>query len=340
MGMQVPTGVGCFTGRSSVPDQVTGTCLEKSRSRLQSYLDYYIFPGEGNCQSIQDLLAKPLVAPSKSSPKAAIQSVSFKYQIDWLVDQPSPGAHTDQVNDVKVTLKDGLPANLCSTSISVLQQIGSCSLALTTGNALSSGFEICQNRMISVPLLWGLMRSINLEAPSAIDFVRDCPTKNTTYFIRKSKHQNESSTTYGFKESANLQKFASLSELQQRKNIALNIPASCIITGGTGSLGSLVANLLTNTSMIDDVRLAGRSGKVKSSVSLSILNSSKLVVLHMADFSVSEDSKIAEEKDLLRPFVHVIHAGGALQDGLIQTQSYEKIHNPLFADHHSDVSLP
>eukprot|EP00889_Picochlorum_renovo_P002073 jgi/Picre1/29103/NNA_004496.t1 len=171
MGMQVPTGVGCFTGRSSVPDQVTGTCLEKSRSRLQSYLDYYIFPGEGNCQSIQDLLAKPLVAPSKSSPKPAIQSVSFKYQIDWLVDQPSPGAHTDQVNDVKVTLKDGLPANLCSTSISVLQQIGSCSLALTTGNALSSGFEICQNRMISVPLLWGLMRSINLEAPSAIDFV-------------------------------------------------------------------------------------------------------------------------------------------------------------------------
>eukprot|EP00889_Picochlorum_renovo_P002072 jgi/Picre1/29102/NNA_004495.t1 len=77
--------------------------------------------------------------------------------------------------------------------------------------------------------------------------------------------------------------------------------------------------------MIDDVRLAGRSGKVKSSVSLSILNSSKLVVLHMADFSVSEDSKIAEEKDLLRPFVHVIHAGGALQDGLIQTQSHEKI---------------
>ena len=353
--LKVPTGVGAVVipGASSTVG-LFGSSLEVKRTGSASELNYNVHSLDGAAAcSVAGLLSKPLggAAQSKTAAAAAVaeEDITVQYVATWLATRPEKslvfGTESSDVNTVLPALQLASSTDAaitCCAATSFLQSVVADSapnnLHLSTGSVLEGGraapSPLQKYKNVGAALLWGMMRSVPQEMPfirtSAIDsdnFQADAsPSKSSsssTFLIGKS-----SGDAYGAASCSRIRVQSVLqrshtSKHSMRSNKSTMSIGNVVITGGTGSLGSLTANWLGfATTASFSMILVGRSGRVADGASSQIaalLSADEVCVhLEMGDASSEEDSSRLFLKH--GRVAAVLHSGGVLADNTLAKQ--------------------
>lgn len=108
---------------------------------------------------------------------------------------------------------------------------------------------------------------------------------------------------------------------------ASNVPSlaarSAIVTGGLGDIGSLVALLVSVSSPDAHLHLISRTGRSVKPLPAALLHASRLVSIVRCDASTRDEvaALAAHARRSAHPLGAVLHAGGALRDGLLPKQA-------------------
>ncbi|MFF9352798.1 SDR family NAD(P)-dependent oxidoreductase, partial [Streptomyces sp. NPDC014734] len=109
----------------------------------------------------------------------------------------------------------------------------------------------------------------------------------------------------------------------------LGADGTVLITGGTGTLGSLLARHVVTTHGVSDLLLAGRRGPEADGASELAAELTELgcrTTIVSCDVAVREDvARLLSRVDPDRPLSAVIHAAGVLDDGTVESLSAERL---------------
>ena len=336
--MRVPTAVGAFRSQRMGKSTLYGTSLEASRTSTETILDYHISPpGIGKVVSVHQMIAKSLLPVAATSAKATatVSREQPSYTIEWVVDAADMRADSllGEVRPpgdlVEFTLSETMPAQqVCAASISLMQNRRGRKLRMASGRGLHGNDMPCGARASSQGLLWGLVRTANLERPGSVSDALDVHSRRKARLILDGGRAagGDASSIYGSITDGNVVKVAKLGPAYvatPAPSISRSSPkGSCIISGGTGSIGSMVACMVRETEAANDLHLMSRSGKVGATNTLtSVLQGEDICCLHMADLASTEDASRAASRVAGSACLHVLHAGGALYDGLMDSQT-------------------
>ena len=289
-----------------------------------------------NACSIDTLEARPL--SSVSSEKAAAAVEDILYGICWAADDTSISA-TASAQEQSVIIDMAASAGaLCSTGIQLLQGGGLSSLStgLQLQTVSAQPFTAAgRGSTTSAGLLWGLLRTAALEHPglpvAALDADPLSKGSNLQHAAFGIHGKQQRGGAYGSAaRSGVLQRSILVPSSQLRMGPSSRLgskPSSnsgrVVITGGTGSLGSIMAVWAEASGSTGGLDLVGRTGKLptgSASLLATLVSTSQLpITLIMADVAASEDSAavFGSEKQLVAT---ILHSGGVLADAVISNQ--------------------
>ena len=365
--LKVPAGIQAMVLPLAVAAQASSssstgyaaTALQVLSSPAASVIDYSLLsPGGVAACSISGLQAKPLTAqpqPAASAEEAAQPASSgMLYQVTWSVQQPAGLASTAlPAGSFSAALGTaaGDAAALCSTGIAAFQAAATeqqNSLALLTAAAQPQLSVLPSNGSSTTSLLWGMLRSVALEQTAAVVSAADVDslaageataTRGTAILQLAAAGALAASDAYGMAARGGLNYSATL--------LPSATPAAAVggkaagqlaaiqaakgrvaVTGGMGSLGSVLASWAEDAELARELVLIGRTGRLAgadSATSLAALlaQSATAITLAMADMASSEGSAsvLAAEAGEQRPLAAMFHSGGVLADATLAKQA-------------------
>ena len=299
--------------------------------------DYALVAAAGpTACSIDTLEARPLSAVS--SEKAAAAAEDILYGICWAAYESAiSGLSSGRPQPVIINTAVSAGA-LCSAGIQLLQGGGLSSLetglqlqTVSTQPFMAAG----RGSTTSAGLLWGLLRTAALEKPglpvTALDVDPLSCGSDSQHAAISIRDMPQRGDAYGSAARSGVLQRATLvptSELRTGlpSRMALKSPSHSgrvVITGGTGSLGSIIAVWAEAAGSAGGLDLIGRTGKLlagSASLLAALVSTSQLPVsLTMADVAASEDSAgvFNSEQQLVST---IMHSGGVLADAVVSNQ--------------------
>jgi hypothetical protein len=354
--LKVPAGVGALLIPAASDDRLySALASQKAQGSAASVIDYRLAaPGSGPACLISGLEARAL----RTQQRAPGASARMLYALGWAAAEALPAASAGQGQKpsllVGATLGGGSnPASVCAAGLEVLcqfagRQRGQLTAKLSTANALGQPFGGLGNlpsssqRPASGSLLWGLLRAAALEnatlQASAVDSdPLDVAGGVGTAALQVLEGQAGSAAdgAYGLAARARVALRATLlpvaavgggprsalgaSSIQP----TVGRQSRIVITGGMGTLGSLVAAWVAGSGLNNNVVLLGRTGRATSAqpalVELQSSASAVATTMLMADAACLEDCTAAFSTSG-SAVAAVFHSGGVLADATMANQ--------------------
>lgn len=346
--LKVPAGVDAISiPAASLGDSLFGRSLEQNKSAAGSEIGYgmQLMDGGTAC-TVARLLAKPLgrSIPSGTAIYSAIEAnqqttePTLDYVIEWFASEPEAIINTENDNDLlSLILDGGAPATTCCCiTTALLQTIASTSSSSTRTNLQVSTPGVLANS-VSTPaglyqksdpaLLWGMLRSVPQEVSTIKASAIDVDTNDTKLLsgarLSISKSLAFLGDAYGTASRSKVMLQSALQRMDLKSPKSKSEASSLlkvghvVITGGTGSLGSLTATWVA--SPVCPLTLVGRSGRTAEDATqlASLLSGSEaLVRIAMGDAAAREDAKCL----LDIPVAAILHSGGVLADATLAKQ--------------------
>lgn len=310
----------------------------------ESHSDTYsklLLQSKGLSSEVPQNVAKPTLAEFSNS----------RYFIEWDASKPIgdlAGKTTEAaaVQRVSVSFGDHLRAvELCNGILSTLQCITSGdikakALSLLTSGALPAIQTPSTTSIASQQsCLWSLWRSVKQEMPnigiSAHDYGINMPKAQQVGANLCIQNEHLSGDAYGATECGKIILQAILQQYRNRYLRDNKRPSyygshgDVAISGGTGSLGSLVGLWWSNNLKNWDICLIGRSGKLGSSSHIFnniLFSTTSEIIIKMSDTGCREDAKnFVSEDGRHVPYSAFVHSGGLLADSIIVNQNPSKV---------------
>jgi 3-oxoacyl-(acyl-carrier-protein) synthase len=347
--LKVPAGVAGIMVPGA-PEALTfqATALERANTAAGSLLDYGLAAaGAAAACSVAGLQAKPLGGRPVSEVKAAAAApetdIQLAYNTSWLADQPADVAAAISAGSFAAALDAAAPAaSLCCGAVGMLQVLASAAanptgLQLQTAEAHTLALAAAPTAgQPAAGLLWGALRSAAQEAPALRAAAEDIEPlaaggHASGAILRTLAAAPAASDAHGRAVRGGLLLHAALQpDLLQRSTVAA-APAArspsagrAVITGGMGSIGSLVALWAVDTQRLAGLTLVGRSGRAAGAAPAlaALLAASEIpVTLVLGDAACQEDSDaLFGASSGAAPATLVIHSGGVLADSTLANQ--------------------
>jgi len=364
--LKVPASVDTvlLPGNTTNSATIFASALEYKKSAAGSELDYcmHLPIGGGAACTVAGLRAKPLIlggsnitanVAAKSADKVSAE-MSLEYVSTWLTVSPEfeKEEETNEARPWAIALdgSNSSAAGTCCTATALLQSIASAGTQTTLQANTAAVLEEClpaprtvaPGHSIKDALLWGMLRSVPQEISSISAYALDIDTSKNAYVTSIPGKANKAggSDAYGHavRSKTELQSVLQRRFVQRKKmsptteaienSVEATVPGHVVITGGTGSLGSLTASWLAARSGSNNSQftLVGRSGRIANNSRQleSILDASSeaCVRLSMADAAVIEDSATLfnSSGSSSSPVTAVLHSGGVLADSTLAKQ--------------------
>jgi hypothetical protein len=360
--LKVPAGIDALVlpglADNSRGAEFAAAARQVQTSPAASVIDYALLASdEAAACTISGLLAKPLHA--QLQPAAATQAVQgaprMLYEIQWTATAPAPLAlSSTPAGALAPVMPAGNAAALCSTSLAAFQaavaeQRNGLSVQTAGAQPQLSVLSLAgqtSSKKASSSLLWGMLRSVALEhtsaAVSAIDadlLAAHAPPPAAVLHLaasaaplRAASHAYGQATRSGLSYSAVLLPSTSPPGSAVRPSGQLAAMKArrghVAVTGGMGSLGSLLAGWLEDARLASALLLIGRTGRQASSggsASLAALlaGSQAAVGLVMADMATAEVSHavLGAAGGATAALAALFHSGGVLADATLAKQT-------------------
>jgi acyl transferase domain-containing protein/NADPH:quinone reductase-like Zn-dependent oxidoreductase/acyl carrier protein len=360
--LKVPAGVDTvlIPGSMKPNSAIFGSALEYKKSAVGSELNYcmHLPTSGGSACTVAGLRAKPLVLGGGTSAVVtaadASAEVSLEYISTWLTVAPEileeEREEAAQAQPWAVSLDNSAStssATTCCTATALLQSIASSRAAISLQANTAAVLEGClpapsavaPGQSVNAALLWGMLRSVPQEVSSITASAKDIDiNKQSAVTGIKAVESGESEGSSGDAYGHAIRSKTELRSVLQRRFVqktktsfgsdlnTLSIEKGhVVITGGTGSLGSLAASWIAAGSTGNSLTLVGRSGRIadKSTQLESVLDASceAYVRLSMGDAAVLEDStSLFSSRSGSLPVTAVLHSGGVLADSTLAKQ--------------------
>ena len=337
--------------------------LQVQSSRDASLIDYSLLAPSGcSACAISGLQAKPLGAQPKAAPATGTEAPAghMLYTVSWAVQQPAaqplpamPGGGATAAIEVGADA-----ATLCSTGIAAFQVAaaehqGGLELLTTSAQPQLTITPATGSAGQGASLLWGMLRSVALEQTSATTTATDADSLAAgrrsgaargaallCIAAAAAVGAAGSSDAYGRAARGGLGFAATLLPCATAPAAALGGSAGQLqaikaahgrvaVTGGMGSLGSVLACWAEDARIASELVLLGRSGRLAGadaapSLLALLARSATAVVLAMADVAGSEGSLAAFGGAAAArgaPLSALFHSGGVLADATLAKQA-------------------
>ena len=356
--LKVPAGIQAVCLPALLPssggDQLAAAALQQSSSPSASVIDYSLLSSAGAAAcSISGLLAKTMAMPQQKPAAAAPVTGGMLYQMVWdakhpAAAMPEPAVHPAGSLVAAMGTDHGATA-LCSVGLSAFQVAvagGQHSMRLLTAAAQP------QLSIVSVPgpagadgkcgsLLWGMLRSVALEHSAAVADAVDADCLSPSPALARENAvlhlaaalpaASLAPDAYGAAVRGRLAYCATL-QLSAAHSIqsAPILAAACgrvVVTGGMGSLGTVLAGWAEQASLAAELVLIGRTGRTAggdaaAGLASLLAKSRTAVTLAMADVASSEGSSYALTPQAgHQALTALFHSGGVLADGTLANQA-------------------
>ena len=365
--LKVPAGIQAMLLPLAVAAQASSsssigynaTALQVLNGPAASVIDYSLLsPGGASACSISGLQAKPLTAqpqPAASVGEAAQPASSgMLYQVTWSVLQPAGQAGTALPAGsfaAALSTAAGDSAALCSTGIAAFQAAATeqqNSMALLTAAAQPQLSVLPSHGSSTASLLWGMLRSVALEQTAAVVSAADvdsltagkaAATSGAALLQLAAAGALAASDAYGMAARGGLSYSATLLPTAAPAAVVGGDAAGQLaaiqaakgrvaVTGGMGSLGSVLASWAEDAELARELVLIGRTGRLAGADSAASLvallgQSATAITLAMADMAGSEGSAsvLAAEAGQQQPLAALFHSGGVLADAILAKQA-------------------
>ena len=358
--LKVPAGIEALLLPSCAPAKSSGTfaaaALQVESSSAASLINYSLLAPAGTSTScIRGLQAKPLTArPQAAAAVAASSSGATRmlYQVGWTVQEPARQlAATTAAGPVAASLGCSWAALLCSTAMAAFQvaaaeQQGALSLLTTGAQPQLAPMLAAGSSSPASALLWGMLRSVALEQTAAAVAAADADNLAPGAAPGPTLHMAPAADSlsslahdaYGWAARSGLGYAAALEPAVDQPaadSVADQLHAiraargTVAVTGGMGSLGTVLALWAEEAQLGPGLVLLGRTGRLAAGEAASglaglLARSLTAVTLEMADVAASEGSMralCAAGAGRTAPLVALFHSGGVLADATLAKQA-------------------
>lgn len=364
--LKVPAGIealllpagstGANSARASkAAHSFAAAALQVRATPALSVIDYSLLaPASTPACRVSGLQAKPVgpAAPVQQQ-AAAAGDVGMLYQVGWVVHQPATH-DSSSAGGFAVALPAGSEAaQLCSTGTAAFQVAmaeGQGSMLLTTTSAQPQLSLVPSAGRSSVPtsgLLWGMLRTFALEQTSAAVAASDAdsfaaaaaslPAGCVVLSPATALPKDTVADAYGRSARGGLSHMATLLPTTSERAAGSASQLAAIqaargrvaVTGGMGSLGSVLACWAEEAELAAELLLLGRSGRLAlggapSSLAALLARSVAASTLAMSDVAGQEGSAAALAADSQGsnlPLAALFHSGGVLADATLAKQA-------------------
>lgn len=321
-----------------------------------SVIDYSLLaPAGAAACSIIGLHAKPLGASVPTAPKhqaATAETSNMLYQVGWVAQGPATDSSLS-VGGFAVAFRAGSEAaQLCSTGVAAFQtaaveQQGAVQLLTSAAQPQLYLASAGHSTGPTASLLWGMLRSYALEQPSAVVASSDddslsltvasSPSGTATLSLAAAPGNVAASDAYGRSVRGGVWFAATLQPTTSERATTSRDQLSALwaargrvaVTGGMGSLGSVLSCWAEEAELAAELLLLGRTGRLvavdgPSSLAALLARSSTALKLAMSDMASQEGSAAAAAADAPSgslPLAALLHSGGVLADATLAKQA-------------------
>ena len=364
--LKVPAGIQTLllpAAAQSSSNRYTAAALQLESSPAASLVDYSLLvPAGPSACTVSGLQAKPLgVQPrAAAAAGAAVAGDRLLYVVSWAAQQPAEQAITPVPSGATAAAmavcRDATA--LCSTGMAAFQvaateQQGSLCLATTASQPQLSIAPAMGSASSAASLLWGMLRSVALEHTSATATATDVDSLAAAHgssaasatallclAAAAAAATKSSGDAYGRAERGGLSFAATLLPSAVPAAAALGgstgqlqaIKAAkgrIAVTGGMGSLGSILSSWVDAAQLATELVLLGRTGRLAGSdaspgLTGLLARSSTALTLAMTDLAGSEGSTAAlgaAAGTRTAPLAALFHSGGVLVDATLANQA-------------------
>lgn len=213
--------------------------------------------------------------------------------------------------------------DLCLSAVAALQQAGGAA-SLQTMGLHEVTFQPAPGASSSSAALFGMLKSLALESGAVGMAAADldpAAAASADPMLEFSLHGTEDSYGVARRGGCRFQPALQL-QVPQPQTGSQAQQSAFVITGGTGTLGRLVAHSLINSQTSGDYCLLGRAGRFDDPAAMELLASSlagtsATLAISMCDTAASEDARQALESVCSGRPLALIHSGGVLADALL-----------------------
>ncbi|KAL4451846.1 hypothetical protein ABPG75_007508, partial [Micractinium tetrahymenae] len=338
-------------GASKAAHSFAAAALQLLSTPALSVIDYSLLaPAGAAACSISGLQAKPLGAAAPTQQQPAAETASMLYQVSWVVQQ-SAANDSLTAGGFAVAFQDGSEAaQLCSTGVAAFQaavaeQQGS--MQLQTQAAQPQLSSVASSAAPTAGLLWGMLRSVALEQTSAVVGAADAdslasaaaslPARAAVLSLAAAPGKGGASDAYGHASRSGLSYVATLQPTTSqhgtggagRLAAVKATKGRVAVTGGMGSLGSVLACWAEDVVLAAELLLLGRTGRLAgggapSSLAALLARSATALTLALSDMASREGSAAAVAADApgsSLPLAALFHSGGVLVDATVAKQA-------------------
>ncbi len=340
--LRIPASIQGYQVLARSPEgQLVGGCQPMRTAQHSVVNDYWLRSMEGTLCYVEGLEARALsqlaarksaaAAPAPSAAAAAQPAVEAEagllYQVSWAASEAAPLPPSGTARQ-QLKFAHGQPAVMvCASGIAALQQGSTSGSIVLTAPGLHASSHAAPaaapSGLLASSLLYGLLKAAIQENPSSgfTSVGLDSQQAASTALQLGSGDVPAGADAHG-----TLQRGGAL---YQPALIRCTVPPAhdarlaeptasrCAITGGTGTLGQLVASYLAANQDARRLTLLGRTGRLASAeAAAKLLGAESLaaIVLAMCDTAASEDAagalSAAEPQAL-------VHSGGMLADAVL-----------------------
>ena len=325
--LRVPASIAAYSSAAPGASRATlqGSCQRVSEANNAATNNYWL---AGAC------FVGGLVAKSMSKLALATQQATapvptgtplnqLLYNIVWQAAAVQPAGPLE--SGAAATLKARQHGqDVCLSAISALRQSGGAASLQTRGLQEVTTQPAPSPSSSPSAALYGMLKALALESGAigmtAVD-LDPAAAASADPVLEFSIHDKEDAHGVARRGGCQFQPALQL----QPPQLQTESPAqesAFVITGGTGTLGRLVARSMINSHTSGDYRLLGRSGRFDEPAAMELLASSlagtsATLVISMCDAAASEDAAQALDSISCGRPLALIHSGGVLADALL-----------------------